>query len=72
MPESVYDAWTVVKNTCLCSANAQRESCYERPLTVNDFEEYFLCEVRNCQNQGRSEEAEKPDVQMMRDSQSEA
>jgi len=50
MPQDIYNAWSVLKSACVCSANAQRESCYERTLPVNDFEGYFLCEIRNCQN----------------------
>ena len=50
MPLSVYEGFDALKSACVCSANAQRESCYKRTFDANDMEGYFLCEVRNCQN----------------------
>ncbi|KAK5654046.1 hypothetical protein OQA88_7724 [Cercophora sp. LCS_1] len=50
MPLSVYNKWAALKSACVCSANAQRESCYARTFAADDMNGYFLCEIRNCQN----------------------
>lgn len=50
MPLAEYEAFSAVKDLCMCIANKDYDACTDAAFTANRADESILCGVRQCQD----------------------